>query len=235
MPPVRPVRRVNSALAILVVSAALGLAGCGDDEDAADATGSSGASAAADCHEQWREVGESVLGLDQDGYPSGLASRWTAVIASVDYYENSEPTADCPDLVEKQTTEISSLRQFSDKLRPYDMSYQLDQARAAIDLYLHDPLPEPARDETGKLVRPPSKEAVVRAFRTLTALAAPADADLQPGWSQMSTVPLDDVEALRSAVTDLDALAQASENWRRCEAALQVLVAAIRFQEGLAP
>ena len=226
-------RTPSSALAVVLLAAVLGLTSCGSEEPGKESDAD--ATAAAECHQQWEEVGQSVLGLDRETTPSSLASRWTAVIASVDYYENSEPTDECLDLVEKQTKEISSLRQFSEKLRPYDMSYQLDQVRAAIDLYLHDPLPEPTRDQNGKPVRPPSKEAVVRGFRTLTAQAAVADSDLEAGWKQMSTVPLDDVEALRKAVTDLDDLAHTSEAWLQCEAALQVLVAAIRAQEGLAP
>lgn len=222
--------RMPRRTAVVLAFAACVVSGCGGDEEPPSA--STGTRAGTACVEQWERTADSVLGLDQASSPSGLSSRWTAVIASIDYYLNSEPPADCQDLVEAQDTEIASLRQFSEKLRPYDMSYQLEQVRPGIDLYLHDPLPVPTRNENGALVRPPTKDAVLAAFRTLTAGAGSADSDLDAGWSQMATVDLDDVDALRSAVTDLDDLAQSSSSWRECEAALQVLVAAIRAQEG---
>jgi hypothetical protein len=186
-----------------------------------------------DCHAQWNDVGETVIGMDQDTNPSALADRWTSVIATVEYYKNADDATDCQDRISTQVKAISALRQFSEKLRPYDMTYQLAQVRASIDLYLNDPLPDPVRGENGKPVRPPAKSAVSSAMQTLTADAAPANAELAPGWSQINSVDLDDVAALTKAVQDLDFLAQDSPHWRRCEEALQVLVAAVRAQEGI--
>ena len=185
------------------------------------------------CRAQWRDVGDSVVGMDEDTNPSALASRWTSVIATVDYYRTADSARHCQTAVETQLKAVTALRQFSEKLRPYDMTYQLGQVRAAIDLYLNDPLPAPVRGENGKRVAPPGKAAVTAAMKTLGDNAAEANAELQPGWTQTSSVDLTDVDALTKTMKDLDFLAQDSPHWRACEAALQVLVAAIRAQEGL--
>lgn len=200
--------------------------------------GGSGADAKAEralaaCHAQWKDVGETVLGMDQDANPSALSDRWTSVIATVEYYQSADDATDCQSRVTTQVKAITALRQFSEKLRPYDMTYQLDQVRAAIDLYLNDPLPDPVRGDNGKRIRPPAKPAVSAAMQALATNAAPANVELQPGWDQISSVDLTDVPALTKAVQDLDFLAQDSPHWRQCEEALQVLVAAIRAQEGL--
>jgi hypothetical protein len=219
--------RISALAAILTVV----LAACGSSaESSADAKAER---ALRDCHAQWSDVGETVLGMDQDSNPSALADRWTSVIATVEYYKNSDDATDCQDRIATQVKAIAALRQFSEKLRPYDMTYQLAQVRPSIDLYLNDPLPNPVRGEDGKPVRPPAKSAVSAAMDTLTTDAAPANEELAPGWSQISSVDLDDVTALTKAVQDLDFLAQDSPHWRRCEEALQVLVAAVRAQEGI--
>lgn len=214
-------------IALLIAAAT----GCGQADQASQADAKA-AQALASCHEQWRDVAQSVVGQDTDEDPSALASRWTAVIATVDYYETSDIAENCQENVEVQLQAISDLREFSEELRPYDMSYQLRQSRASIDLYLHDPLPAATPNAKGRLTRPPGKAAVERALTTLTQRAGEADADLSIGWTQMATVDLDDAEALRSAVEDLDALARESEAWVACQDALRILVAAIRAQDG---
>ena len=207
------------------------LTGCGSDSDSKDAA--SAKRAVADCRAQWSDVGESMVGMDQDPNPSALADRWNSVIATVEYYKTTDSAEDCQATIETQLKAVTSLRQFSEKLRPYDMTYQLSQVRAAIDLYLNDPLPEPVRGENRRLVRPPSKAAVASAMQTLSDNAGPANVELGPGWEQTKSVDLTDVTALTKTMQDLDFLAQDSPHWRDCEAALQVLVLAIRFQEGL--
>jgi hypothetical protein len=171
--------------------------------------------------------------MDQDPNPSALADRWNTIIATVDYYRTTDSAKNCQSTIENQLKAVTSLRQFSEKLRPYDMAYQLAQVRAAVDLYLNDELPAPVRDSNHKLVKPPTKAAVTSAMQTLTANAAQANTELEPGWEQTKSVDLTDVTALTTTMQDLDFLAQDSPHWRQCEEALQVLVAAIRFQEGL--
>jgi hypothetical protein len=220
---------VLSAALVAVLAAAL--VACG--KAPAPSAAATSDRALQECRAQWRDVGDSVLGMDQDPHPSALADRWTTVIATVDYYRNTDTAKDCQARVETQLKAISALRQFSEKLRPYDMTYQLDQLRAAIDLYLNDPLPTPVKDDSGKKVPPPGKAAVKAAMQTLTDNAEQANTELAPGWAQTTSVDLTDVTTLTKTMQDLDFLAQDSPHWRTCEEALQVLVAAVRAQEGI--
>jgi hypothetical protein len=226
----RPWSRV-ALPAVLATALAVGATACGDDS--ASRAKAKAEHALENCRSQWSDVGDSVVGMDKDPNPSALAERWNSVIATVDYYRTSTSAKNCQANIETQLKAVTALRQFSDKLHPYDMAYQLEQVRAAIDLYLNDPLPAPARDENHKRVVPPTKAAVTQAMQTLTDNAAQANAELQPGWEQTKSVDLTDVTALTTTMQDLDFLAQDSPHWRSCEEALQVLVSAIRFQEGL--
>lgn len=221
-------RTVLAGGLVAILTAALAACGSG----AASSADAKAARALRDCHAQWQDVGETVLGMDQDANPSALADRWTSVVATVEYYQNADDATDCQDRIATQLKAITALRQFSEKLRPYDMTYQLAQVKPAIDLYLNDPLPDPVRGDNGKPVRPPAKSDVSAAMQVLTENAEPANTELEPGWTQISSVDLEDVAALTKAVQDLDFLAQDSPHWRRCEEALQVLVAAVRAQEG---
>ena len=207
--------------------------GCSNDDSPAKAATKTVSVDLKECRDQWHDVAESVLGLDQDTDPSSLASRWTTVIATVDYYESSTTATDCQARVEAQVNAISALRQFSERLRPYDMTYQLQQVSATVDLYLHDPVPRPVKGANGKTVKPPTHEQVQAAMTTLTNQAAAANAELQPAWEHLASVSIDDEAAVTSALDDLDALAQAGARWTACQHALQVIVAARRAQEGL--
>jgi hypothetical protein len=215
---------VAAALAVLLVA-------CG--EGAGSTSASKAERALKECHAQWKEVGQTVLGMNEDTNPSALADRWNTVIATVDYYQTVDTAKGCQATIESQLRAVTALRQFGEKLRPYDMTYQLGQVRAAVDLYLNDELPAPGRDQNGTLVRPPTKAAVSAAMQTLAENAVQANVELAPGWEQTSSVDLTDVTALTTTMQDLDFLAQDSPHWRACEEALQVLVAAIRAQEGL--
>ena len=226
-----PKRARTASSVVLVALLAAGTTSCG--QGSAPSPDVKAQRALEQCRAQWRDVGDSVVGMDEDTNPSALASRWTSVIATVDYYRTADSAKHCRTAVEAQLKAVTALRQFTEKLRPYDMTYQLGQVRAAIDLYLNDPLPAPVRGENGKRVAPPTKAAVTAAMKTLGDNAAEANAELQPGWAQTSSVDLTDVDALTKTMQDLDFLAQDSPHWRACEDALQVLVAAIRAQEGL--
>jgi hypothetical protein len=222
----------RTALRACVVGAlAVSLVACGQDSKSDSEAKAERALKA--CRAQWAEVGDSVMGLEQDPHPSALADRWNSVVATVEYYKSTKSARNCQHLIEAQLKAVTSLRQFSEKLRPYDMTYQLDQVRAAVDLYVNDPLPQPVRGPNHKLVRPPTKAAVSQSMQALTGNAQLANEELEPGWEQTKSVDLTDVEALTKTMQDLDFLAQDSPHWRQCEEALQVLVAAIRFQEGL--
>jgi hypothetical protein len=219
--------------ATVVAALALGLGACGETKASSESAGAEADRAVKECRAQWSDVGETVLGMDEDTNPSAVSSRWNSVIATVEYYKTTDSAVHCQANIETQLKAVTALRQFSEKLRPYDMTYQLAQVDAAVDLYLHDPLPAAVRGQNGRLVKPPTKEAVTRAMQVLTANAAQANTELQPGWAQTSSVDLGDVTRLTTTMQDLDFLAQDSPHWRLCEEALQALVAAIRAQEGL--
>lgn len=225
-------RRATGAVAVLALLLGPVVTACGADP--APSTPRAVPQNLQECREQWHEVGESVLGLDEDPHPSALASRWTSIAATIVLYENTESATNCQTNIEAQVRAITSLREFMVALRPYDMEFQLSQVAAAVDLYLNDPLPEPTKDETGKVVVPPSQQKVRAAAATLTENAARATEDLRAGWARMATVDLTP-EAERAAIDALDALAVASAAWQACQSALQVIAAAITAQEGGVP
>lgn len=222
--------RALGSVAAGTLALATALAGCGADPAPAAKPLTQ---TVKQCQARWRDVAESVLGLDQDTNPSALASRWTSVSATVDYYATSTSAKNCQAIIETQVRAITALREFSEKLQPYDMAYQVGRVSAAVDLYLHDPVPKSARNADGKRVKAPTHAKVSEAIQTLTDQAADANAELQPGWAQLASVSLDDADAVSSAIDDLDLLAQHGNHWARCQTALQVIVAAIRAQEGL--
>lgn len=221
--------RATGAVAVLALALGPLLAACGAEEPAPAVAVPQ---TLQECREQWRDVGESVIGLDEDPNPSALASRWNTIAATVVLYENTESAANCQANIEAQLTAITQLRAFMEKVRRYDMEYQLAQVAASVDLYLNDELPGPYRDSTGATVKPPLKKTVRVAAAELTEYAAAANAELQAGWAQLATVELTEADAVGSALKDLDTLAQASPNWVACQEALQVIAAAIAAQEG---
>ncbi|MCW2854687.1 MAG: hypothetical protein JWR52_302 [Marmoricola sp.] len=219
------------AAAVPALALALTVSGCGANR----APASTESQALRQCRAQWRDVAQSVAGLDGDTNPSALATRWTTVIATVAYYQGTASAKGCRATVATQVRAITALRDFSTPLRPYDMAYQAEAVAPAVDLYLHDPLPAPVRSTRGKNVPPPSKQAVTTAAATLGEHAAQANADLAPAWEQFASVEITDDATVRSAMADLDSLARSSVDWTACEQALQVILTAERAQQGAAP
>jgi len=223
------VRRATGVVAVLALTLGPVLTACGAEEPVAPVAVPQ---TLQECRDQWHEVGESVIGLDEDPNPSALASRWNSVTATAVLYENTESAENCQANIEAQVKAITLLREFMVTVQPYDMEYQLAQVAAGVDLYLNDVLPAPYRDSSGKSVTPPTKKAVRAAAADLSQYAAAANAELQPAWARLATVELTDADAVKSAVGDLAAAAQASPSWLACQAGLQVILAAITAQEG---
>lgn len=221
-------RRATGVVAVLALALGPVLTACGADEPAPVAVPQT----LQECRDQWREVGESVLGLDEDPNPSALASRWNSITATIVVYENTESAENCQTNIEAQVRAITLLREFMVSVRPYDMEYQLSRVAASIDLYLNDPLPAPYQDSAGKTVQPPTQKAVRTAAADLSQYAAAANADLQPAWARLATVELTDDTAVKAAVGDLAAATRASPSWLACQAALKVILAAVTAQEG---
>jgi hypothetical protein len=214
----------HAARAALATAVILGLAAtaCGAEKTAA----STASKALTQCRSQWRDVAKSVAGLDQDADPSALASRWTSVLATVEYYENTTTAKGCQQNIETQVEAITALRDFSTRLRPYDMEFQAAFVTDDVDRYLLDPLPAPTTGKAGKVV-PPSKAAVTAAQNALTGNASAANLELEPGWGQLASVELSDASAVDAAVQDLTFLAKDSATWATCAAALKVISTAL--------
>ncbi|MET3960487.1 hypothetical protein ABIE44_000421 [Marmoricola sp. OAE513] len=223
----------HAARVVLATTLVLGLgsAGC-SEEKKATAAKTPGLS---ECRKQWGDVADAIVGLDEDKHPSALASRWTSVVATVDYYENTDTATDCQQKIAAQLDAITALRQFSTRLQPYDMEFQADERAADVGRYLADPLPAPTKGKGGKKSRPPKKAAVAAALKTLEDNAAAANAELAPGWGQLASVELTDEAAVKAALQDLEFLAKDSPTWVRCNAALAVIEKAVRAQLGLGP
>ncbi|HET7684575.1 MAG TPA: hypothetical protein VFK34_13010 [Marmoricola sp.] len=223
------VRNAGQRLPLLVATLALlaPLTACGTEEARPEPV----SQAVQDCRDQWGDVAQTILDMDADTTPSSLSQRWSTIIAGVDYQRHNAKGEDCVGSIEDEVQAISALRKFSSRLRVYDMEYQLRTIQPQAELYLHQPVPEPATGADGRKVRPPTHAAVEQALSVLESHAAQANAELQPAWTQANAIDLASTEELRKAVTDLDRLAQSSPAFQQCEAALQVLVAAVRAEQ----
>lgn len=186
------------------------------------------------CQEQWHDVAANVAGLDQDVHPSALAKRWSNVLATVTIYENTKTADRCQENIETLSTGITQLRQFTARLQPYDMAYQVSRVADPITRYLAAPLPAPVRKK-GAVVKPPTKAAVTAALATLTGNATAANADLAPAWGQLNEISLDDQTVVSGALQDLDFFAKDSSSWVACRKALTLLDTAILAQGPTTP
>lgn len=223
---------VPAAALVAALLLGLGASGCSEEKSAAAASEPTGLT---ECREQWEDVAASVEGLDEDTRPSALAARWTSVLATVDYYVNSDTAENCQQHVETQLEAITALRKFSTRVQPFDMEFQADLVAPDVGRYLADPLPAPVKRAKGKPVKPPTKAAVSQALEVLTDNAAAANSELAPGWGQLNALELSDEAAVATALQDLEFLAKDSPSWVTCNNALQVILDAVRAQKGLAP
>jgi hypothetical protein len=224
------VRNAGQRLPLLVASLVLlaGLAACGTEKPRPEPVSQD----VQDCRDQWGDVAQTILDMDGDTTPSSLSQRWSTIIAGVDYQQHNAKGPDCIDSIESQVLAICALRKFSNRLRVYDMEFQLRTIQPQAELYLHQPVPKPTTGENGRKVRPPTHAAVEQALSVLESQAAEANAELQPAWTQANAIDLGSTEEIRTAVTGLDRLAQSSPAFQQCEEALQVLVAAVRAEQG---
>lgn len=216
--PVR--RRSPGRLPLVAVVASLAFAAaCGGQSGGKDAT-------ASQCREQWREVAQSVYEMDAEPYPSGMAERWSTIIAGAEYQRDFGDGKECDEQVDQAVASIDTLRRFSERMRDFDMEYQLQVLAPQTELYLTDELPRPSKG-----VKPPPKPRVRTAYETLQRRAAEANEQLAPAWQQALSIDLGDATQVSKAIKDLDRLAVSSPAFQDCQAALKVLVRAIKAQE----
>lgn len=215
---VRPRSPRRLPLVALVLTLALA-GGCGGQ--AAD-----GEPATENCREQWRDVAQTVYEMDSEGHPSAMAERWSTIIAGAEYQRDFGDGEDCTRRIDQTIESIDTLRRFSDRLRDFDMEYQLHVLAPQAELYLTDDRPRAVEG-----VRPPSKPKVNAAYQTLRERADDANEQLTPAWHQALSIDLDDPAQVSKAIKDLDRLAVSSPAFQECQAAITVLVRAISAQE----
>lgn len=224
-----PVRTGGRRLPLLLATVTLlaGATGCGGTERPTPSVSHE----AQACRSQWDDVAQTILDMDGDTTPSALSQRWSTIIAGVDYQRHNAGGRHCSEDIEEQVREIGTLRKLGERLRVYDMAYQLRTIQPQVEIYLNEPVPRSATSENGQKVRPPTHRAVQQALDVLTARAEEANAQLQPAWDQAAAIDLSSPDEIRTAITDLDRLAQSSPAFGACEQALQVLVAAVRAEQ----
>lgn len=228
MPGAPTVARRSPALPLVVLALLLlGTVACGGGGGHEEAE----PSATQACREQWGDVAETIIDMDAETHPSGLAERWSTVIANVDFQQHHASGTGCQEAIEKQLRAIDTLRQYGARLQVYDMELQLRTVRPQVEVYLDSATIRPYRDEDGRKVVPPPKPKVRTALATLAANAEAANEQLAPAWAQANAISLAKQEEVRRSVRDLDRLATSSPAFRTSEAALQVLVAAVRALE----
>ncbi|WP_310962893.1 hypothetical protein [Nocardioides terrisoli] len=205
------------SVVVLLLALALSAGGCGSSPESPLTQPSA---AAQQCRDQWKALGDSLRGRDQQPDPSDLAQRWASALATVDYYTTSATAGDCPGPLADQRTADDRIQQLSARLRPFDISYQMSDVAPIATDYLLAPTPQHGRH--GKH-QPPTKSQVRRALATLQTQAAASVSDMHDGWTEASTVDLTDPAAVDKVVSDLSFLAGDSAPFQSCLAALRVL------------
>jgi hypothetical protein len=216
----------------LLVALLLPLGGCGSAE--ADETDQPSA-ATLSCREQWSDLEAAVEGRDSSSHPSALASRWTTILATVDYYATSARASDCGRTVSAQEKAMDDLAAFGTRLAPYDVELRLEQVQQDAGEYAAGPTPpapEPGAEKKGRKRQkrtpaPPTPDAVAQSLKTLTAQAPVASQEQGPGWQQAAVADLADTAATAKTVKDLAFLSSESPAYRACSLALAQIGAAL--------
>ena len=227
----RAVRRLGAALplllpVVLALAVTVALAGCGTSAP----TGSPSSDApagATDCRAQWQQVADGLAGRDQQVDPSDLADRWTAVLATAQYYATSATAADCGAALADQQDTVREIQAWSAQLRRYDIPYRFGALAPVATDYLLAPAPTNGAGTNGAGTKaakvPPTKKQVQAALTTLQNTATLATTDMQAGWDEATAVDLGDPAAVRHTLDDLAFLAGDSAPYQTCAAALAVL------------
>ncbi|MGN6251689.1 MAG: hypothetical protein ACTHNS_07735 [Marmoricola sp.] len=211
----RTPRQALAAAAAVVASAGI-LAGCGTTTPSSGAPDGAGA---AGCRAQWQQVADALAGRDQQVDPSDLAPRWTAVLATAQYYATTADGGDCGAALAQQRETVQEIQAWSEQLRSYDMPYRFAAlAPVATDYLLAD-----GAVRRGAGATAPSKKQVRTALSTLQDTATLATTDMRAGWDEAVAVDLTDEQAKRRTLRDLAFLAGDSTPYQQCLRALGVL------------
>ncbi len=215
-----------AVVACVAAVAALSLVGCGPSEEPRAAEPTPVSEDVAECREQWRDLGETVADRAEGDTPSDLASRWTSLVATIDYYATSAKESDCDDRLVDQRKSITTLDAFSRSLRRWDLEHQLSVVESDARTYATSPRPKAPKRKNAE--RPPRPAAVLLALRTLARQAPRASEQQRPGWQQAAATDLSDRAAVAKARKDLAFLSEESPAWRQGAAALRVIRSALQ-------
>ena len=206
--------RVGPVLALVLVL--LPAAGCGTDGSTpGDAPGGQQAVSDADqaCRDRWHDLSAAVATQAARG---GLvrrvfASRWESLAAGVAYYESTATADQCDEEIDTQKEAIASQRALVDKVLPFDMESQLAKVRKGRREFAaaHPQAKEPAQVRT--------------AYGTLSTLSAPADEAIAPAVVQLADTDPTEGKSITRRMRDLVLLAQTSDVWQVCKAALRTI------------
>ena len=206
--------RVDVLLALVLV--ALPTTACGNDPAASgDGPGARHQVSEADqaCRDRWHDLGSAVATQAARGgmVKQVFASRWDSIAAGVAYYESTATSDQCDKEIDTEKQTISSLRALVDKVLPFDMEARFAEARAGRAEFAasHPDAKEPAKVRT--------------AYRTMRTFYAPADEAIAPAVVQLADTEPTDTPAIRQRMRDLVLLAQTSDVWQVCKAALRTI------------
>ena len=140
-----------------------------------------------------------------------FASRWESLAAGVAYYESTATADQCDEEIDAQKEAIRAQRALVDKVLPFDMESQLTNVRLGRREFraAHPQVREP--------------EKVREAYGTLGALSGAADKAIGPAVVELADTDPTQSRTITRRMRDLVLLAQTSDVWQVCKAALRTI------------
>jgi hypothetical protein len=204
--------RVGPVPALVLVL--LPLAACGTDQTPENTPGGqqvSGADQA--CRDRWHDLNATVATEAARGgmVRRVFASRWESLAAGAAYYESTATADQCDEEIDAQKEAIRAQRALVDKVLPFDMESQLTSVRLGRREFraAHPQVREP--------------EKVREAYGTLGALSGAADKAIGPAVVELADTDPTQSRTITRRMRDLVLLAQTSDVWQVCKAALRTI------------
>ena len=206
--------RVGPLPALVLVL--LPLAACGTDETPPGNTPGgqqqvSGADQA--CRDRWHDLSATVATQAARGamVRRVFASRWESLAAGVAYYESTATADQCDEEIDTQKEAIRAQRALVDRVLPFDMESQLANVR------------EGRRKFAAAHPQARAPEKVRVAYGTLGTLSGAADKAIAPAVVELADTDPTQSGTITRRMRDLALLAQTSDVWQVCKAALRTI------------
>jgi hypothetical protein len=205
--------RVGPVPALVLVL--LPLAACGTDQTPENTPEGQQQVSGADqaCRDRWHDLSATVATQAARGgmVRRVFASRWESLAAGAAYYESTATADQCDEEIDAQEEAIRAQRALVDKVLPYDMESQLTIVRLGRREF------RAAHPQ----VREPEKVRV--AYGTLGALSGAADRAIGPAVVELADTDPTQRRTITRRMRDLVLLAQTSDVWQVCKAALRTI------------